>query len=329
MANYKDIHGTNIETVTSDPDNPVNGQVWYNSTEQALKGFTSNPAGTWATTSALNTGRYQLAGCGKSSTGALAIGGSPPPAPAAKGNTESWNGTSWTEVNDLNTSRANAVGIGTYTSAIASGGDGLSGTTETWNGSSWSNVTSSPISGNSSGGAGADSEDALIFGGSPQGNTATAAHWNGSSWTAAPSLNTARANLSGVGATYTAALAVGGFTNPSTRKTEVEKYDGSSWTEVSDINTARGGLSSSGEVTSGLAYGGDESPASAKTENWNGSSWTETGDLNTARAYLMNSGSGADSTAAIVAGGTVSGPDLNASEQFVSPTTSTVTFTAS
>ena len=52
MANYKDIHGTNIETVTSDPDNPVNGQVWYNSTEQALKGFTSNPAGTWATISA-------------------------------------------------------------------------------------------------------------------------------------------------------------------------------------------------------------------------------------------------------------------------------------
>jgi len=329
MTTYKTIRGTHIVSVTSDPPAPVNGQMWYNSTTRTLKGFTSNPAGTWATTSNLNTARFQLGGSGKSSTAALAFGGSPPDAPSSKHQTESWNGSSWTEVNDLNTGRANGVGIGTYTSAIYSGGDGLSGTTETWNGSSWSNVTSSPFSGNSSGGAGADSEDALVFGGSPQGSTAAALHWNGSSWTAAPSMNTARGNLSGVGATYTAALGVGGFTNPSTRKTEVEKYDGSSWTEVSDINTARGGLSSSGEVTSGLAYGGDASPATGKTENWNGSSWTETGDLNTARAYLMNSGSGSDSTAAVVAGGTVSGPEFNASEQFVSPTTSTVTFTVS
>ena len=37
MAEYKQLHGTNIETVSSDPSNPVNGQVWYNSTSQALK----------------------------------------------------------------------------------------------------------------------------------------------------------------------------------------------------------------------------------------------------------------------------------------------------
>ena len=42
MANYKDIHGTNIETVASDTSNTVNGQVWYNSTDKELKGFTSN-----------------------------------------------------------------------------------------------------------------------------------------------------------------------------------------------------------------------------------------------------------------------------------------------
>ena len=38
MATYKEIHGTNIEVVSSDPSNPVNGQVWYNSTDQKLKG---------------------------------------------------------------------------------------------------------------------------------------------------------------------------------------------------------------------------------------------------------------------------------------------------
>ena len=64
MATYKEIHGTVIETVTSDPSNPVNGQVWYNSTEQKLKAITSNPAGAWASGGDLNTGRYALEGSG-------------------------------------------------------------------------------------------------------------------------------------------------------------------------------------------------------------------------------------------------------------------------
>ena len=57
MANYKDIHGTQIEVVSSDPSNPVNGQVWYNTTASALKGFTSNPTGAWASGTAVNAGR--------------------------------------------------------------------------------------------------------------------------------------------------------------------------------------------------------------------------------------------------------------------------------
>jgi hypothetical protein len=37
--------------------------------------------------------------------------------------TESWNGTSWTEVNDLNTARGNFAGAGTQnTAALAFGG---------------------------------------------------------------------------------------------------------------------------------------------------------------------------------------------------------------
>ena len=46
MTTYKDIRGTHIKTVTSDPPAPVNGQMWYNSTTQVMKGLTSNPAGT-------------------------------------------------------------------------------------------------------------------------------------------------------------------------------------------------------------------------------------------------------------------------------------------
>jgi hypothetical protein len=37
-------------------------------------------------------------------------------------NTETWNGTSWTEVNDLNTARRIFGGAGTNTAALAFGG---------------------------------------------------------------------------------------------------------------------------------------------------------------------------------------------------------------
>ena len=55
MGTYKEIRGTHIVSVTSDPPSPVNGQMWYNSTDKVVKGFTSNPAGSWATGGALNT----------------------------------------------------------------------------------------------------------------------------------------------------------------------------------------------------------------------------------------------------------------------------------
>ncbi len=146
MANYKDIHGTNIETVTSDPDNPVNGQVWYNSTEQALKGFTSSPVGSWSTDANMNTGRRYPSGAG-TNTAALAYGGTPNSDDLLT-NTESYNGTSWTEVNDLNTARYQADGLGVvYTAALMAGGyKGPPGSpstytaaeTENSNGTSWS-----------------------------------------------------------------------------------------------------------------------------------------------------------------------------------------------
>jgi hypothetical protein len=57
------------------------------------------------------------------------------------GATEQWNGTSWTEVNDMNTARSGAAGSGIPSLAIAVGGEpGNSAKTEFWNGSSWTEV---------------------------------------------------------------------------------------------------------------------------------------------------------------------------------------------
>ena len=143
MANYKDIHGALIETVTTDPSDPVNGQVWYNSDTQTLKGFTSNPAGTWSTSGAMNNGRGDVGSAG-TQTAALGMGGYSSPFRAF---TEDWNGISWAELGDLNTARQPAGEAGTSTSALAFGGDlppdgsPKSNSTEEWNGSSVSTKT--------------------------------------------------------------------------------------------------------------------------------------------------------------------------------------------
>ena len=71
MTTYKEIKGTQIEVVSSDPSNPVEGQVWYNSTDQAVKGQSVTTAGSWATVTSLNTAR-RTPGAGGTSTAALA-----------------------------------------------------------------------------------------------------------------------------------------------------------------------------------------------------------------------------------------------------------------
>ena len=327
MGTYKEIRGTHIVSVTSDPPSPVNGQMWYNSTDKVVKGFTSSPAGTWSTAANMNTARHSgIASAGANAEAALGFGGGPPPAPGAVAITESWNGSAWTEVADLNTARALAGGAGNYTSAIAAGGDQYSGTAESWNGSSWTNITNSPNTGHTQQGAGSDNEDALLFGGSPYASNNQTDYWNGSSWTEGGNLNTARQVGGGSGKAYTAALAIGGE-NPGGTVAIVESYNGSSWTEVNDLNTARSYLGADGTQTSTLAFGGNTPTASpvnlAVTESWDGTSWTETGDLNTARSYLGRGGASNGSAIGF------SGAPSAATEEFVTPTTSTVTFTVS
>ena len=101
MATYKEIKGTQIEVLSSDPSNPVEGQVWYNSTSNVLKGRKSSDAGSWSTGGALNNSRGALAGAGIQ-TAAIVFGGDGSQYWNA---TELYNGSNWTEVNNLNVAR--------------------------------------------------------------------------------------------------------------------------------------------------------------------------------------------------------------------------------
>jgi hypothetical protein len=49
MATYKGIQGFTIQNLSADPSNPIEGQVWYNSTSNVWKVEEATTAGSWAT----------------------------------------------------------------------------------------------------------------------------------------------------------------------------------------------------------------------------------------------------------------------------------------
>ena len=75
-------------------------------------------------------------------TAALSVGGQP--GPGGQAIVEEWDGSSWTEIADLNTARRALAGSGTVTAGLACGGwtspSEEVAITEEWNGSSWSEV---------------------------------------------------------------------------------------------------------------------------------------------------------------------------------------------
>ena len=121
MAEYKEIHGTKIRNYTTDPDNPITGEVWYNDTTEVLKfQYPSvTTTGSWRTLNSINTARQGVRSSG-SNTAAIVTGGNDG---SLTGKNESYNGTNWTEVNDLNTARAQQGQTGTTnTAALAYAG---------------------------------------------------------------------------------------------------------------------------------------------------------------------------------------------------------------
>ena len=138
MSDYKDIIGTKVTVVSSNPDNSIKGQVWYNTTDNVLRYNRGLVGATWSSGGALNTAWRFLAGSGIQTAG-LGFGGGPP----VVDNSEEYNGSSWTEGNNLNTARATLAGCGTQTAALAFGGyspaaPNFDNETEEYEGTSWS-----------------------------------------------------------------------------------------------------------------------------------------------------------------------------------------------
>ena len=196
MTTYKELKGTNIQAVSSDPSNPIEGQVWYNTTSNVTKGLAVTTTGAWASGGNTNTARYGAGAAAESHTAALYFGGYPP----IRALTESYDGTSWTEVNDMNQAQSFQGGTGTQTAAIAFGGGpgdspGLQNRTEVWNGTNWTEVNNLNTARQRMASAGSYTS-ALSIGGDtdPSPPTNKVESWNGTNWTEVNDLNAARNN---------------------------------------------------------------------------------------------------------------------------------------
>jgi len=299
-----------------------------------LKGFgkaAGIPAATFASGGSLNTARGYHGGAGTDHEALLAFGGNTGSATAI---TEQYNGSSWTEVSDLNTARANVTGFGSSTAAIA--GNGSTPTkveTESWDGSSWTEIAETNFPRSDSTGAGTQTSGMIATGtpvpGNPSlqpGGTSTVTEtWNGTSWTEVGDTNTKRlqAGMAGSGTT-SASIIAAGEDGPGSRTVNAETWNGTSWTEVNNLSNQRGTLYNfMGNVSLANAAGGYSGTARLATnEHWNGTSWTEINDLSTARNAAYGAGAAADG--AVFGGSTPS--YTTATEEFVADNTlSTVT----
>ena len=289
----------------------------------ALKGFGKAggiPSATWSSGGALNTARYRAStsDTGGSSSSSLFFGGYAPGSPPPSGyfdETEQYNGTSWTEVADLNEGGSSAAGFGSATSAIMAGGGGgtrANDEVESWNGSSWTEVAELNTGRGQTTAAGSSGTAGIVFTGrvGPPGDTVNTETWNGSSWTEVANINTARDEAGGCG-TVTAAMLVCGMKEeplgpPSGwfQSNLHEQWDGSSWTETTETNESVSACVAIGHSSSGLKVAGTQGAVPAvqsKNEFWNGSSWTELADLSTGRNYVSQAGGSAAS--GLLAGG--------------------------
>ena len=299
----------------------VEGQMWFNTPASALKAYgkaAGIPSTSWASGAAINTGRGIGAGVGDTTAGLIWGGYRASPA-AQLTNTESYNGTAWTEVNDLPTAVQFQArgGVGTQTAALSAGGEPTPNNqteSEVWDGSSWAENTEMNTPHVKAGAAGSQTAGIVITSYAPGNENVEV--WNGSTWTEVANVNTKGGDGAGFGSS-TAAIYTGGERPGTVAITE--SYDGTAWTEVADLNTARVGLAGSGGQSLGMVAGGFQPPNSVLTESWNGSAWTEVGDLANARYGPLGSGGAQSVSSAVNAfvAGSYNPTNLTATEEFV------------
>jgi len=246
-------------------------------------------------------------GGGGTQTAAIFSGGNP-----VTGNTETFDGSSWSEQNNMSLARYGSGFVGTQTSGLYMGGAGLparTGVTEDWDGSVWSTTVSMATARNgtihSKSGNGTAAIVAAGYTGTAYPTTTEEYNSNinaltKAAWASGGAIpDSKRDGYVGSVGTQTAGLAFGG----EPVNAETYEYNGSSWTSGGDLGTGRRTGTGVGTQTAAGTAGGNASAgfsALSVYETYDGSSWSEGPDLNTARAGCAGAGT---TTASLAFGG--------------------------
>ena len=293
MSEYREIQGAAVQSLASNTGT-IESQIWYDNVNGAFRLQAFQAAG-WSTGGSLNQRRWwgSQNGAGEQTSG-IVFGGVEEGVSGYRTDTESYDGSSWTTVNPINTARNAAGAGGSFTSALIAGGfpPGISAS-ESWDGTSWTNTPSLGTARGYLGGACESETAGVVFGGiGPPGPTGVGNTelYNGVSWTETNDLNTARRSVGGTG-TSTAGLCTGGFSTTALANTE--SWDGTSWTNENNQISTSGGATFGTLATAVLSQG-------QPTSLWDGTCWTSGASKS---SPVSNGGGLGTSTAGLVAGG--------------------------
>ena len=294
----------------------------YNATEEFNKSINTITKGAWSSGGVLNTGRLIYGGAGYKESGLVAGGFTSPPA-AVRDETEEYNGTTWSEQNNIGTARYENWHVGVQTASLFFGGSypgGTTGATEEYDGSSWSEQNDLGTARFTLAGAGTQTAGLAFGGQTPPGVVGNTEEYDGTSWSEQNDMSTARRYLMGFGIQTAAVACGGGF--PS-GVTTTEEYNGSSWTTGGALSTAKQRGAAGGIETDGLTFGGGVSPPSphAVVEGYDGTSWSNFPSTANSK-FNTGGGSTTTSTGSYMCGGR---PGYVTSTEEFTGTTETVT----
>ena len=243
-----------------------------------------------------------------------------------KNRTDEYNGSSWTNVNNLPADYFNGNACGTLTAGLIFGSNAGYGAEEQvyeYDGTDWTAGGSLPDIGpayGSAGGGGTQTAAVACGGyGDPPPGISTVLEYNGSSWSANPnSLPTGNYNQAGDG-TATALWLAGGYLS----STATLHFDGTSFTTSGSMATARPSACGAGygTQTNAIVAGGEASGTSTQGEQYNGTIWVTAPSMSQGRKYGLGASRSAGSQTGFICGGaTPPNPNTNATEEFTPET---------
>lgn len=343
MATYRSIVGLKIKKRSSDPSNPVLGEMWYNTTTGTLKvrGFGS---ATWSAGATAPGSFMTFAGCGTQSAYIKTMGNDGSPAPNPYGSdSQEYDGSSWTSAPSSPYGARDPGQAGIQTAAIFFGGQtstAASTTSVSYNGSAFSGTPAMNHNRRTCNGTGSSTAAITVGGagppsGSSEGAMTNVEHYNGSAWANETALPSARQG-GGSGGVESSALHVGGVSpgpgGPEAGVFTSLEYDGSTWTSGGTTNVARNtqSIGMAGTQTAMLVYGGG--PNKQQVESYDGSSFSNDSTLGSGNNGRGNYNTNGYSTSAIYVGSPNppgSAPGANTVEEYTAAAAATTTVTVS